>query len=224
MGYYWGYYLAFILASVLFQHPILLVGVVAFFLLRRFIPDPVVLFRTFGRIQALRRQIDANPANVTARRDLATVYLQRLRPGSALTLLDEARKRFPDDPELLYLTGLAHSKRGEHDKALGPLVRAVEIDPKVRFGEPFLVAGDALSALGRSDEAVDAYERFVSSNSSSIQGHLKLAMALEKTKETEGAQKSLDEAFSTWRQLPGFQRRKQVGWWLRAWARRLTGL
>ncbi len=222
MGYF-GYYIALMLLSYLVQYPPLLIGLVVLFLLRRFIPDPWVLFRTFGRISVLRRQIDANPQNVTARRDLALIYLDRLRPGAALELVNQALQRFPDDAELLYLKGLALHRRGENEAALGPLVRAVELDPRVRFGQPYLVAGDALVALKRYDEAVDSYERFTHASGSSIEGHVKLARALKRTKDAAGAKKALDEAFTTWRSVPGYMRRKQVGWWLRAHLDALLG-
>lgn len=221
MGYF-SYYLAWIALTYLVQYPPLLVGLVVIFVLRRFVPDPVVLFRTMGRIQGLRRQIDANPANVTARRDLAMVYVERLRPGRALELLGEARKRFPEDAELLYLTGLAHYKRGDAASALDPLVKSVQIDPRVRFGEPYLVAGDSLRKLGRVDEAIDAYERYVKTNSSSVEGHVKLALAHRAAKDEKAAKSALGEAFSTWAQIPSYKRRKELVWWLYAWACRLV--
>lgn len=220
MGYF-PYYLMWVMLTFLVQYPPLLIGLVAIFVLRRFVPDPFVLFRTSGRIQQLRRQIEANPANVTARRDLAMVYVERLRPGRALELLNEARSRFPDDPELLFLTGLAQFRRGEPESALEPLVRSASIDARVRYGEAYLVAGDALRKLGRHDEAVDAYERFVSMNTSSIEGHVKLALACHAAKDEAGAKKALAEALSTWSQIPSYKRRKELGWWLRAWACRL---
>jgi tetratricopeptide (TPR) repeat protein len=224
MGYYWAYYLALAAASALMQYPPLLVGVVVLLLVRPFLPDPVVLWRTFGRVQALRRQILANPANVTARRDLAVVYLERLRPRRALELVDEARQRFPADAELLFLKGVAHHRRGQHEDALAPLVEAVAIDPRLRFGEPYLVAGDALRALGRTTEAIDAFEHFVASNGSSLEGHVKLSLAHRDANDAPGGERALDEAFRTWGQLPAYQRRKQLGWYLRALVLRLTGL
>lgn len=224
MGYgYLGYYVALMAVSYLVQYPPLLVGIVVLFLLRRFIPDPWVLFRTMGRISSLRRQIETNPANVTARRDLASIYLERLRPGAALELLDKARERFPDDAELLYLKGLAHVRRREHEAALEPLVRAVAIDPRVRFGQPYLLAGDALMALGRTEEALDSYERFVATQSSSIEGHVKLAAAHAAAKDAPAAKKSVEDALSTWKQVPAYVRRAQLGWWLRAQVMRLFG-
>ena len=213
---YWTYYLAWIALTYALHRPWLLVGALVFFVLRPVLPDPVVLFRTFGRIRALDAQISANPANVTARRDLAVLWLERLRPGRALELLEETAKRDPDDAELLYLTGLARLRSGDAENAIPPLVRAVEIDPRVRFGEPYLVAAEALLKLGRLEEAEDALERYVDSNSSSVQGYVRLAGVRSERGNRDGARKALAEALETWSQIPRFRRRSELRWWLRA--------
>jgi predicted Zn-dependent protease len=213
---YWTYYLAWIALTYALHRPWLMAGALVFFVLRPFIPDPVVLFRTFGRIRTLEAQIAANPANVTARRDLASIWLERLRPGRALELLDEARRRDPDNAELLYLTGLARLRSGDPEGAVEPLVKAIDIDPRVRFGEPYLVAAEALLRLGRLEEAEDALERYVDRNSSSMQGHVRLAIVRKERGDGEGAKKALAEALATWGQLPSYKRRAEFNWWLRA--------
>lgn len=220
MGYL-AYYAAWILLSYALHSPWAMAGILVFFVLRPYIPDPVVVLRTVGRIRALDAQIASNPANVTARRDLAVIWLERLRPRRALTLLDEARRRAPDDAEILYLTGLARLRSGDAEGALEPLVKAVDIDPRVRFGEPYLVAAEALSALGRLEEAEDSLERYVTANSSSLQGYVLLAGVRRRRGDAEGARRALDEALSTWSQLPTFKRRGTRRWWLRAHAARL---
>jgi hypothetical protein len=111
---YFTYYLALMFLSYALRNPWFMAGVLVFIVLRPVLPDPVVLWRTAGRVRAL--------ANVTARRDLARMLIERLRPRRALAILDAARERAPDDAELLYLTGLARSCVGDADGALGPLV------------------------------------------------------------------------------------------------------
>lgn len=222
MGYFL-YYFGFILAAYVLQRPPLLVGVVLFFVLRPFLPDPVVLLRTWGRIRSLTRQVEANPANVIARRDLATLWLERMRPGRALDLLQEADKRDPNNPEILYLTGVAKYRSGDPEGALDPLVRAVDIDPRVRFGEPYLVAGQALLKLDRHEEAEDALERYIRVNSSSVQGLYLLGKARSARGDKEGAAKALAEARSTFWQLPGFKKRSQTSWWLKSLVASLLG-
>jgi predicted Zn-dependent protease len=220
---YWTYYLAWMALTYAVHRPWMMVGALAFFVLRPFIPDPFVIARTWGRIRSLDAQIAANPSNVTARRDLAVLWLERLRPRRALELLDEARKRSPDDAELLYLTGVARARSGDPEGALGPLVQAVEVDPRMRFGEPYLVAAGALIALGRLEEAEDALDRYVSTNSSSLQGYVRLAEVRKGRGNREGARQAIREALDTWSQLPGYRRRVELGWWLRAWSARFLG-
>jgi predicted Zn-dependent protease len=198
------------------HRPWLMVGALVFFVLRPFIPDPVVLARTWGRIRTLDAQIAANPANVTARRDLAEIWLDRMRPRRALELLDEARTRAPRDAELLYLTGLARLRAGDAEGALDPLVEAVDVDPRVRFGEPYLVAADALTRLGKLEEAEDALERYTTTNSSSLQGYVRLADVRRARGDAEGSKKALREALDTWKQIPRYRRRTEVGWWIKA--------
>ena len=112
-----------------------MVGAVVFFVLRPFIPDPFVLARTWGRIRALDAQIAANPANVTARRDLAVIWLERLRPRRASSP-DEARahprRRRAALPHRHGPRPLRRPRgrpraagQGRRDRPAGPLRRAV---------------------------------------------------------------------------------------------------
>jgi predicted Zn-dependent protease len=213
---YWTYYLAMLALWYLVDHPAVLVGVVVVFLLRGYIPDPYVFMRTARRMRSLRTQIAANPANVTARRDLARVYLERSRPKRALALLQEARKRHPDDAELLFLTGLAQARSRAYEPALQSLIDAVGIDPRTGFGEPYRAAGDVLMKLERYSDAEDAFEHYVDTNSSAVDGWYKLARARAKQGDDTGAKQALDELRDTWRTLPAYLRRKQWSWRLRS--------
>lgn len=220
MGYL-TYYIGWMALTFALGRPWVMAGAILFFVFRQYIPDPVVLLRTWRRIRALDMQVAANPANVTARRDLAEIWLDRMRPGRALELLDEARRRDPEDAELLFLTGLARYRGGNAEGALQPLVEAVERAPRMRFGAPFLVAGQALTALGRYEEAEDALARYVATNNSSIEGYVRLADVRRQRGDHSGARKALDQALETWTQIPGYHRRAAIGWWLRAQAARL---
>jgi hypothetical protein len=82
------------------------------------------------------------------------------------------------------------------------------------------VAGDALLKLGRWDDAVDGYERFIDFNSSHVGVHTQLARAHVGAQRGEAARKALLEGLATWHQLPGAMKRRQFGAYLRAeWAR-----
>jgi tetratricopeptide (TPR) repeat protein len=217
---YWSYYLAWTFFAYAARQPILLVGVAIFLLLRRVIPDPGALFRAMGRLGKLRSQVAVNAADVKARRDLAQIYLDLLRPGAALELLEAGIARKPDEAELQYLTGVALQRIGKHEAALSRLEHAIDLSPRIRFGMPFMLAGESLLALGRYEEAISAYEHYVDINSSDIAGPSRMAIAQAKLGDREGARKSVDEAIKTWSMLPGGLKRRSFGRWLAAqWSR-----
>ena len=197
----WSYYLVYIVATAV-------VGVVS----RRW----YLYLRSAGRLRSLRSQVELNPANAVARAQLAEVWLERRRPARAVPLLEQALERDPESAELNYLLGLARLRAGRAEQALEPLSRAVERDGKVRYGAAYLASGDALVAVKRLDDARAAYQRYVKINTSSVEGYCKLAAASERAKDNAAAKKWRAEALDTYRALPRFQRRKQLGWWLRS--------
>jgi tetratricopeptide (TPR) repeat protein len=217
----WGsYYLFWIAAPVIIaavsSHPAVLLVVAIGFLARRWLPDPLLFLRYQSRIRSLETEVAANPGNVTARRDLARIWLEKRRPRRALPLLGEALARDPEAKELLYLRGVAEVQAGESAKAVETLIALVQREPGFRYGEAYLRAGDALIALQRWDDADDALERFARINSSNIEGRYKWARVKRARKDEAGRRAAVRDVREVWRALPSFQRRHQLGWYLRA--------
>jgi tetratricopeptide (TPR) repeat protein len=202
------------------RQPWLLAGLLVVWLLRGVLPPPGALFGALGRAGRLREQVRLNRANITARRDLATIYLGLLRPRRAVALLEEGLELAPEDAELLYLHGLALERAGEHERALTQELAALERDPRVRQGHPYFVAGDALLELKRWDDAADAFERYIDFNSSDVSAHTRLARAYAGSGDLAAARKWLYEGITTWQGLPGAMKRRQLGAMFGAqWAR-----
>jgi tetratricopeptide (TPR) repeat protein len=189
-------------------------------LLRGVVPTPGALFGALSRAGRLRQQVKLNRGNITARRDLATIYLDVLRPRRALELLEEGLALSPDDPELLYLAGLSLHRVGRHEEALGRLLRALEKDQRLRHGQPYFAAGQTLLSLGRWDDAADAFERYLDFNGSDVAAHTSLARAYAGGGDASATEKWLLEGLRTWHGLSGALKRRQLGAFLRAeWAR-----
>jgi tetratricopeptide (TPR) repeat protein len=210
------YYVIVFGAGYALRYPWLAVLALALFVFRNRIPDPWVWFRTAGRIRSLRIQVAQNESNAIARRDLAMVWLQRRRPRRAISLLEEARRIDPDSAELAFLLGLAYVRTGRHEDALPLFVQAQTKEPKLRYGEIYLTAGIALDALARYDEAEDALLRFLKINASSVEGWVRLARLRRRQRDEQGAKAALLGAVEAFEQSPGFRRRRELGWYVRA--------
>jgi tetratricopeptide (TPR) repeat protein len=217
VGQLFYYFLLFGLVSrYLGEYPWLLGGALVLYLLKDRLPDPYVYLRTAGRIRRLAIEVAQNPDNATARRDLALVWLSRSRPRRAIPLLTEARRRDPESAELNYLLGLALSRAGRHEEALPLFVEAHGRDPRLRYGEVYLSAAVALTALGQKEEAEDALLMHLKINGSSVEGWVRLARLRRTQGDAAGARAALSGAVEAFEQSPRFQRRRQLAWYLRA--------
>jgi tetratricopeptide (TPR) repeat protein len=232
MNYYWTYYALTFFAAYAVRNPWLCGVVLAFYALKPWLPDPVVIMRNLGRIGALKRQVSLNGSNVTARRDLGRAYLELRRPRAALRYLDEARARDPRDPEIAYLRGLALLGTRDDEEALRAFGAAVGIDPDKgepfssvrgegsrfnRFGEAYLGAATALERLDRFPQAEEALAMAAMHNSSLLEPLVRLARVRRSQGNTAGAREAARDARRTFGELPGFMRRRQLGWAIRAY-------
>ena len=225
---YWSYYVLSIMLAYALQNPSAAVLALVFWLCRGFLPDPVVWLRTMGRMSKLRADIQLNPSNMVATRDLARLYLERKRPKKAIELIEHTRQRMAvstrhpqgslDDAELLLQLGIARMQLGQPEAALEPLVAAIAIAPDVGRGDPYMLASDALSKLGRWEEAEDSLDRFVTKNQSSVQAYVKLARVRAKRKDDAGSKDAIMQAKHTWAVLPSFIRRREWPWYRAALA------
>jgi predicted Zn-dependent protease len=215
MGYL-AYYLFFFVASWALRYPYLLLAAVGVWLFRRWLPDPYLYFKHAGHVRRLKAEIKQNRDNVTARRDLAKVWIEKKRPRRAIPLLEEARRRDHDSAELPFLLGKALFLAGRAEGSLPLLVEAAAKQEKQSYGEAFLVAGKALARLGRWAEADDAFARYLAINSSSVEGRVMQACVRRELKDTEGAKLAMREALETFAAVPRFRRRAELKWYLRA--------
>jgi tetratricopeptide (TPR) repeat protein len=237
MNYYWTYYAITLFAAYAAKNPGVALLVLAFFAVRPWLPDPVILVRVLSRVGRLKAQAQMNAANVTARRDLGRAYLDLRWYRTALRWLDEARAKDPRDGEIAFLRGLALSKIGAHEAALEALGEAVgahrhdEEEPSApaeparkgahaafsRYAEAYLAAASALEKLGRLPQAEDALAMAASHNSSLIEPLVRLARVRRAQGNADGARQAMASARKTFSELPGFMRRRQLGWGVRSY-------
>lgn len=175
-------------------------------------------FHRWRTIVELRREVAVNPHNAAARADLGRLLVEAGRHREALGHLEQALPRMPDQPETLYFLGAACLGVGDEERGRPAVERALALNPRLRYGEPYLTLANFY--LGRKDyaRAIPHLEEYVSLNTSSIQGRYKLGQALWATGDGKRAEAVLAEALEIFPQLPGFRRRVARPW---VWRTRL---
>lgn len=215
-SYYLFWLLVPALASFVLAFPALLLVVPAALLLRPWLPDPWLALKHARRVRSLDAQVRANPANASARRDLAVIWLEKRRPARALPLVEQAQRREPDSVELHYLRGLALLGARRPDEAVDAFLEVLRREPRFRYGDAYLRAADALMALGRWEQAEEGLETYLEVNRSSVEGPYKLGLVRRARGDGSGAHRAFRQAAEIYQASPSFHRRRQLGWYLRA--------
>lgn len=120
------------------------------------------------------------------------------RLDAAEAALSAALAALPDHPDVLHLLGIVHLRKGDAARAvmlIGTAALKAEALGQKR-GEFHINLGNALGALGRRAEALQAYREAVRLGPMVPEAHNNLGVALETSGDLEGAVRSLRSALA----------------------------
>ena len=172
--------------------------------------------RAQGEVGRLRRTLAVNPHDVKARTDLGAILVRRGRFREARAELEQAMPRADDLPDANYALGLCLLHDGEVERGWQLVERALSLNPKFGYGEPYIKLGDFRAERGQWEQAAERYRQATGIHSSSVEGWVKLGQALEHLGKQEEARKALQEAIASYRNAPWYQRSEGRLWYGRA--------
>jgi tetratricopeptide (TPR) repeat protein len=205
----------------LFGNPfiaILVVLVVLYFIDRRYLgltPSFVKPLRRRSRIAKLRQQLMLNPNDTGSKMELARLLLDKKDYKEARKVLEsigdvmEHSAEFWDDLGNAYLH-TADSERGEQ-----AILRALEINPRVKYGQPYLRLA-ALHSRGDADRALAYLRSFGDIQSSSAEAYYRMGLLYMQLGRKLEAKTAFGEAVDVYRSLPKYKKREQRKWALRS--------
>ncbi len=212
----------FFLLSWLLHNPILALIIVVALSLPGYLYASGWMFRLlrhvrhWQEIQRLRQTVAVNPHNVAAQTDLGRELALAGKPREALEHLRAAEPRSSDSAETLYFLGYSLLRRDDWEQGSNYIQRALEIDPKFRYGEPYLRLGDFHLERKRFAEALAYYETFRSIHTSSAEGLYKLGWCYQEVGRFAEAREALTTAIEAFRTGPKYKRREDRSWFRRA--------
>ena len=171
-------------------------------------------------IRQLQRAVAMNPHDANAQADLGRLLVEAGDPSRALPHLEAAYARAPEVAETGYYLGAARLRLGDETRGRPLIEEALGRDPRLGYGEPHLRLGDYYLEHGRPGDALTHLQRFAEMRASSVEGQYKLARACQATGDIGRARAALDEAARAYASAPGFKRREERPWRIRAaWLR-----
>jgi tetratricopeptide (TPR) repeat protein len=148
--------------------------------LTRLAPDDPLAWEQLGvrlwRTHETRDAADAfgtalglNPDEIRLHHTLGSLYVDAEMYPEALDLLERSARRFPSNPGIEFLTGVAESRSGSPEEGLIHLRRSLELDPDRE--DVLFEIGMSLEALDRPDESAQAFRRIIEINPENAQAY-----------------------------------------------------
>lgn len=201
---------------------ILVLLVILYFLERRFIglsPSIVRPFRRRSAISKLKRQLHLSPHDLSAKTELARLLIESKQYAAARGMLLEIESRSEDSAEYWSDLGACELALGRLEEGERAMLRALEISPRVKYGQPYLRLGEALAE--RDPVKALAYlEAFKEMNSSSCEAYYRLGSVYAQIGKREEAAAAFRECRELYAALPRYLKRKERKWVLRSMLRR----
>lgn len=155
-----------------------------------------------------------NPHHTSHKQELAGILMGKRQYAQALPYIQQVHEIIPDSPEVLYQLGLCHMKLGNVEEGERLILKALDANPMLRYGEPYLALGEVYSHRDAA-KALHYLERIRDIHSSSVETYYHLGKLFLKLDRQPEAKAAFKEARQIYRSLPKYLRRQQRKWaWL----------
>lgn len=213
-------FLSWLTGSPLLALVILLV--IVYFIDRRFIgllPSISKPFRRSRNISRLRQQITLNQFDVSSKRELARLLLERRKFTEAYDLLLGVQASSETSAEYWNDLGTASLGLGRIEEGETHILRALQLNERVKYGEPYLHLASAYRAVD-PQKALKYAAKFGEIQSSSSEAFFLLGVLYQSLDQKVEAKRALDESIAIYRTLPKYKKRHERKWALRSFFKR----
>jgi tetratricopeptide (TPR) repeat protein len=214
-------FLGFTFLWVLVGNPfiaLLILFAILYMLDRRFIglmPNIFKPIQLSRKARKYKQELYSNPHYTSAKHELARILIEKKKYNEALMYLEETLDIMKDSADVHYELGLCHLKLGDLAKGEGLMLQALELNPRVKYGEPYLRLGEAYASTD-PEKAVGFIEQFREVYSSSCEAYYRLGQLYQLMNRNEDAKQAYKQTLDIYRSLPRYSRRQQRRWALLA--------
>jgi tetratricopeptide (TPR) repeat protein len=190
---------------------ILVLLAIVYVLDRRFIGLTPSLFRPFKRnrrLSAVKRELESHPHDTRSKLEAARLLMEKNKYREALVYLEQVQPVMDDSAEVLVETGLCKLKTGETEDGEAFILRGLELNPRVHYGEPYLRLAEAFKSSD-PEKALRYVVQFREVHSSSCEAYFRLGQLYELMGRKEAAKDAYEETARIYRGLPKYKRKSE---------------
>lgn len=215
------YFFLYFIVRMFLNNPlaaILLVLIIYAVVDRQFIgilPDFLTPWRRARRISALKRDIAINPYDGRAFYELGATLVEKGRVKESRSYLEKAQNLMPNHPDVQFYLGWAYLRSGLPEEGKIALERALDLNPKVKYGEPYVYLLEYTLLWAKNQEKIDEYLKKIAEYGSP-QFYYELGMLFQKAGQRDKAREMFREALVSYRNSPHFYKKQYRYWAFRA--------
>ena len=219
----------FSILTMLFGNPLIAILIIVAIYLAFDVRYLGVTRRLFGLIQDestirdLKQQVAINPSNASALKDLGRLCVRKKRYQTARHYLEQAIDRLEDSDEANYFLGRAYLKTGREDEGIARIHKALALNPRLLYGEPYLRLGEYYLEHDKRTKALNMLNHFKEIHSSSSEGFYQLGLLYLKLDDHEKAQEMFRKAYEVFKVSPWYKKKIDRPWAWKAWLKTKIG-
>ncbi|HEY2495225.1 MAG TPA: tetratricopeptide repeat protein [Paenibacillus sp.] len=203
---------------------LLVIVVVVYLLDRRYVgvfPSITKPFKRMSKISKLRSEIALNYNDVSSKYELARLLMERKKYKEALAILEIIQEPYEHSAEYWSDLGAVLLKLGSIDQGEAYILKGLDINPRVKYGEPYLRLAGVYQNQDR-EKAQHYVRQFQTIQSSSSEACYLLGMMYKALDRKEDAKSAFQESIDIYRTLPKYKKRQERKWAVRSLLRKMT--
>lgn len=178
----------------------------------RLFPDITKPFKRNRNIARLKQELRLNPHHTSAKLDLARMLMEKGEYQEALSYLKEIEPMMKESSEYLSDLGICQLKLGALEEGEKLISQALQENPRVKYGEPYLRLGEAFAKANQQEKALAYLEKVRSMHASSCEAYYKQGLLYQQLGQQDKAKNAFREAVEVYRGLPAYKRRSERRW------------
>ncbi|TVY00281.1 tetratricopeptide repeat protein [Paenibacillus cremeus] len=192
--------------------------IILYVLERRYIgmtPSVMKPLQRGRRLTRLKQELRLNPHHTSTKLEIARIYMEQKKFADARELLLQVAEVMEDSAEVRAELGICELRLGRLEEGEQDLLAALERNPRVKYGEPYLRLGEAFAERD-PQKAIRYLQQFREVQSSSCEAYFKLGLLYRALGNNEEARRAFQETVELYRGLPKYKRRHERRWALLA--------
>lgn len=182
----------------------------------RWFPQLIRRLKKSQKLRQLLREVEANPHNATDKLEVGRLYADRKRFTKAIPYLEEALERIHNHAEGVFYLGWCYLRTGRADAGLAKIEEALTLNPRVRYGEPYLRLAEYYREQGEYTKALNWLERGHEAGLSNAEMAYREGQLLRQLGSKHQAAQAFDTAIQYYRTSPKYIKKEERRWALLA--------